>query len=86
MVKLTKAQKEQFNKFGRNEETAVLVAKYGIGAVGFDAGLLEIMKQCSGLLFNQYLWYAYGNEMLAKEREHKQFMNKFRAAAARGEI
>lgn len=83
-MKLTKAQKEQFNKFGRNEETAVLVAKYGIGAVGFDAKLLEIMKQCDS--FMQYLWYAYGNEMLAKERDNRQFFNKFKAAAARGEI
>ena len=84
-MKLTKAQKEQFNKFSRNEETAVLVAKHGVAAIAHDAELYDICKQLPGM-FNQYLWYAYGNEMLAKERDNKQFFNKFKAAAARGEI
>ena len=85
-MKLTKAQKEQFNQFGRNEQTAALVARWGVAAISYDADLYAICKQLKPVVFNQYLWYAYGNEMLAKERENRQFMNKFRAAAAKGEI
>ena len=84
-IKTIKQAEKKWGQLQVNEEIAAKVKKMGFVALVYDEELSLISKSQSREDNVVMMQYLYPNEMETYDRNHKQFMRKFRNSVAKGE-